>query len=286
MSEIQTGFFDDDEARSNPEPNETDAEREDRIRARFALFDDVLRLVGQERIDSAIVYGAPGIGKSYVVERRLPHAVIIRGAVSAVGLYETLFLNRHDTIVFDDCDTLLWDLQSLNLLKAVLDTTGTRTVRWGKQNRVLEDKGIDSEFDFGGQVLVLTNVDFRAESNAQSKSAPHLRALLDRAYFIQLSTADPRDVLARARLLAREGDWLSRQDEVMEVIDFVASEVDMWHFVSLRLIAQLIGLRNGTENWRDLARMLKARDYAGGEGFDPNELAELGALYGPWLDND
>ena len=250
---------------SNPAPlapvvEETDEERQARISERFDLFYKVLGHVEAERFNSVVVYGSAGIGKSYTCEEALPRAVTIRGAVSAVGLFEILFLNRDDIIIFDDCDTMLWDPQAVNLLKAVLDTTGTRRVRWGKQNKVLEENGVELDFEFRGQVIFLTNIDLRAEVAKGNKIAAHMNAMLDRSFYVELSTDDPRDVFCRARQLSEQSAWDYTDEVITEVIDYAMANADAWHYVSLRLIAQIADIRMADkENWKRLALMLKAK---------------------------
>ena len=82
-----------------------------------------------------IVVGPPGVGKSFGVERvlgkhdlmaniandeKLKKYEIVKGAMSAIGLYSKLyeFSAEKNILVFDDCDSVLLDDLSLNILKA------------------------------------------------------------------------------------------------------------------------------------------------------------------------
>lgn len=45
-----------------------------------------------------------------------------------MGLYMALFINRDKLIVFDDCDSVFGNIDSVNILKAALDSYDTRMV--------------------------------------------------------------------------------------------------------------------------------------------------------------
>jgi hypothetical protein len=97
----------------------------------------------------AIFSGAPGIGKTYNVEKILeknrgkrdvrvtPESVgwtRIAGDITPVALYAQLinWSNLGDIVMFDDCDGLLMDKVSANLIKGACDTGKTRNVGWFK----------------------------------------------------------------------------------------------------------------------------------------------------------
>ncbi len=81
---------------------ETDAEIIERLRERFEILDDMTRAVKKGAVRAMIVSGAPGVGKSFGVERvlgkhelmadiagneKLKKYEIVKGAMSAIGLY-------------------------------------------------------------------------------------------------------------------------------------------------------------------------------------------------------
>ncbi len=98
----------------------------------------------------AVFSGAPGIGKTYNVERILeknrgkrdirvtPKSVgwtRVAGDITPSALYIHLLLWRYlgDIVVFDDCDELLRNPIAANLIKGACDTGKTRAVGWNKQ---------------------------------------------------------------------------------------------------------------------------------------------------------
>ena len=128
---------------------ETDEQIDARIAERFQILDLLTEscMVGNSR--SLIVSGPAGLGKSFTVERTLaqwdPNGVnhtIVKGYVRATGLIKLLYQFREEgqVVVFDDADTIFFDDTSLNLLKAVCDTTERRRVSWLSEGKLMDDE--------------------------------------------------------------------------------------------------------------------------------------------------
>ena len=94
-------------------------------------------------------------------------------------------LKAGSVIVFDDCDTVLFDDLSLNILKAALDTGKKRIIQWNTESRVLDREGIPDKFEFEGAVIFITNVKFDAVKS--KKLRDHLDALMVRCHYIDLT---------------------------------------------------------------------------------------------------
>jgi len=126
---------------------ETDEEIMQRLADRFEILEDMTRAVKKGDVRSMIVTGPPGVGKSFGVEKvlskhdvfadvandsKLKKYEVVKGAMSAIGLYKKLyeFSDKKSILVFDDCDSVLLDDLSLNILKAALDS--------GKKRMMLE----------------------------------------------------------------------------------------------------------------------------------------------------
>ena len=138
---------------------ESDESILNRLRERFEILDDMTRAVKKGDVKAMIVTGPPGVGKSFGVEKvlskhdvfasvaqdeKLKKYEIVKGAMSAIGLYSKLyhFSDKKNILVFDDCDSVLMDDLSLNILKAALDTSKKRTIHWNTDSRLLRSEGV------------------------------------------------------------------------------------------------------------------------------------------------
>ena len=128
--------------------NETDEEIDARISERFEILDVLTEATTVGNSRALIVSGPAGLGKSYTVEKRLadwdPNEInhtIVKGYVRATGLVKLLYQYRNagQVIVFDDADAIFFDDVSLNLLKAVCDTTERRRVSWLSEGKLFDD---------------------------------------------------------------------------------------------------------------------------------------------------
>ena len=247
--------------------NETPEERDARIAERYAYFERITALLVASQLDGGlIVSGPPGLGKSFTVERELKRAKIkytsLRGSISAAGLYLTLWNNRDGFLVLDDIDAVFDDIEALNLLKAVLDTTGTRRVSWQKQAQWLESEDIPQSFDFNGTIAFCTNIDFEVAIKRNNRVTPHLRAFMDRAFYLSLSTRTLEDVLTRIRqVVVGSGIEGVEPEQAEDVMAFIEANATRFNSLSIRLAVQIATLtKTFGDDWKAAALMLKARE--------------------------
>ena len=148
---------------------ESDSELDARIRTTYSNMELLTKSVGDGITTSMIISGAAGVGKSYTVKKILEAnnqttVHFIRGYVKATGIYKLLWENRqsHQTLVFDDCDSVFEDAVGLNLLKAALELSKSRRICWMSEKEFVDEDGgqIPNYFDYEGQIIFLTNIDF------------------------------------------------------------------------------------------------------------------------------
>lgn len=247
---------------------ESDEAAEARIAERFDILADLTNASVSGDARALIVSGPPGLGKSFTVERALTawdpnevNHIIIKGYVKATGLFKTLYQYREEgqVIVFDDADAIFYDDVSLNLLKAVCDTTERRRVSWMSEAKFIDEDTaeiIPSSFDFNGTVIFITNLDMDGMVDRGHKIAPHLEALISRAHYIDLSLKTRRDYLIRIRQVIADGmlDKLSLEQKV-DVISFIEIHADSLRELSLRMAIKIANLRVANPNWERLARV-------------------------------
>lgn len=252
---------------------ETDEQIDARIAERFQILDLLTEscMVGNSR--SLIVSGPAGLGKSFTVERTLAqwdpngvNHVIVKGYVRATGLIKLLYQYREEgqVVVFDDADTIFFDDTSLNLLKAVCDTTERRRVSWLSEGKLMDDETgeiIPRSFDFDGTVIFISNYDFDHMIEKGHRLAPHLNALISRSHYIDLALKTRRDYLVRIRQVIREGMLedltVSQRDDVMSYIERNHSRL---RELSLRMAIKIGNLRKTTDNWERLANCTCCRN--------------------------
>lgn len=250
-------------------PFETDAQIEAKLAERF----EILELLADATIDgdarAVIISGPPGLGKSYTIEKRLEswdpnqlNHTIVKGFVRATGLFKLLYQYREQgqVIVFDDADSIFFDDISLNLLKAVCDTTERRRVSWLAEGALIDEETatrIPKQFDFNGTIIFISNYDFDAMIDKGHKLAPHLQALMSRAHYIELAMKGRREYVIRIKQVIKQGLLGSLTDtEKGDVIRFIEANSDKLRELSLRIAIKLGQLRKQHQgSWEKLARV-------------------------------
>ena len=226
---------------------ETYQERDQRIRNRYATLDRMAKRVVSGHLPSLIVSGPPGLGKSFSVEQTLqkerkPETYrVISGGISSPGLYINLYEMREDgVLVLDDCDDVFRDEASLNILKAVLDSSQTRIVSWMKEANWLEKYDIPNQFEFKGTVVFCTNLDFDSAIMANKAIGAHYQALIDRSLYLSLSLRNREDVLCRLYQVGMEDGILTKQglteEQAEEVFAYITENADKFYNLSIRLL--------------------------------------------------
>jgi DNA polymerase III delta prime subunit len=257
-------------AREAEVAQETDEQIVERLRDRFRILTDMTRAVKRGNVRALIVSGPPGVGKSYGVEdvlqkddlfntiaQRKPKYEIVKGAMSALGLYAKLheFRDKGNVIVFDDCDSVLLDDLSLNLLKAALDTSKRRRISWNTDSRLLRTEDIPSSFEFSAGAIFITNIKF--EHVRSKKLRDHLSALESRCHYIDLEMDTSREQLLRIRQIVNDGmlqEYEFEEEAKQEILNFIETNADSLRELSLRTVLKIADLRcSFPDEWQKMA---------------------------------
>jgi DNA-binding NarL/FixJ family response regulator len=250
----------------------TDEELIEKTRARFQVLTDMTKAVKAGDVRAMIVTGPPGVGKSFGVEEvltkddlfntlgeRKPRYEIVKGAMSAIGLYSKLyeFSSEKNVIVFDDCDSVLLDDLSLNILKAALDSSKKRTISWNTDSRILRSEGIPDRFEFKAGAIFITNIKF--ENVRSKKLQDHLAALESRCHYIDLQMDTDREKVLRIKQIVADGmlDEYELSDVAkIDVVDFVSTNRAKLRELSLRTVLKVAQLRKAfADNWEAMAEV-------------------------------
>jgi predicted AAA+ superfamily ATPase len=260
------------QARERAVAKETDEQIDTRTAERFKVLTDMTKAVKSGDVRAMIVSGPPGVGKSYGVEEvlqkdglfdtlgeRKPKFEIVKGAMSSIGLYSKLyeFSEKGNVVVFDDCDSILMEDLSLNILKGALDSSARRFISWNTDSRVLRSEGVPDRFEFKAGAIFITNIKF--EHVRSKKLRDHLDALESRCHYIDLQLDTTREKLLRIKQVIRDNGMLDRYEFEpvikQEIIDFIEANQAGLRELSLRMVLKIADLKKAFPlNYQAMAR--------------------------------
>ena len=246
---------------------ETDAEILERLHERFEILEDMTRAVKKGDVRAMIVTGPPGVGKSFGVEKvlskhdvfanvaqdsKLKKYEVVKGAMSAIGLYKKLyeFSDKKCILVFDDCDSVLLDDLSLNILKAALDSNQKRTIHWYTDSGLLRQEGVPNSFEFKGGAIFITNIKFDHVKSKKLKD--HLEAIESRCHYLDLTIDTEREKLLRIKQVVEQHGMLDNHElddsAKQEVVDYIIANARRMRELSLRMVLKVADIRASMPN--------------------------------------
>jgi predicted AAA+ superfamily ATPase len=251
---------------------QTDDERMAEIAERFEILTEMTKAAVSGDIRAMIVSGPPGVGKSYGVEQEVEkaqlfdqiagkrlRAEVVKGSATPIGLYQTLYKYSDSkcVVVFDDCDSILLDDVSLNLLKGALDSGKKRKISWLSESSTLRREGIPDSFEFKGSVIFITNLKF--DKMKSQKLRDHLDALQSRCHYLDLTLDTMRDKVLRIKQIARSGELFADMDISNigqdEIIEFMNANKNKLREMSLRMAIKIAQLyKSFPTKWQALAQ--------------------------------
>ena len=255
--------------------NETDEDIMLRLGQRFQILEDMTRAVKRGDVRAMIVTGPPGVGKSFGVEKvlskhdvfadvaqndKLKKYEVVKGAMSAIGLYKKLyeFQDKKCILVFDDCDSILMEDLSLNILKAALDSSKKRTISWNTDSRLLRSEGVPNSFDFNGGAIFISNIKF--DHVRSKKLRDHLEALESRCHYLDLTIDTTREKLLRIKQVVRDCGMLDDHELTdvakIDVVDFIETNAARMRELSLRMVLKVADIRKSMpDNWQTVVEV-------------------------------
>lgn len=235
------------------------------INQRFGFVSDMVSMLVKGDQASVVVSGPGGLGKSHTVTAALTKAGmkdvtlldefevggkinteksyrVIKGYSTPKGLYRTLFENRDGVVVFDDCDSVLKDPVSLNLLKGALDSYSRRVISWRAD---MKDDELPQSFEFKGRVVFI--------SNLSSDSID--QAIITRSMAVDLTMTTEQKV-ERMRYLVDQPEFMVdyTKQEKIDALNLIDDLQDGVKELSLRTLIQTTKIRKSAgAKWKDLA---------------------------------
>lgn len=245
--------------------DKTDAEIARDLSDTFEILGEMTQAVVDGVVRGLVVSGPAGIGKSFTVEKTLvdnfgTYTVdedirmyeVVSGFITAAMLYEKLWNFRNDgqVLVFDDCDSVLYDEDALNILKAALDTKKTRCISWNSRSRYLEDNGIPNRFEFCGGIIFITNIKF--DQLRSARIGNHLEAIMSRCHYMDIGVDTAREKVIHIKNTVEKGRMLDQYGfnsaEKKELLGYIASNRDNLRELSLRMVLKIADLKKAMPN--------------------------------------
>lgn len=229
-------------------------ESEFTINQRFEFLEKFTNMVLDGETVSAIVTGEGGLGKSHTIMGALEKRgwqegeqyVVVKGYATPKALYGTLWEHRDKTIIFDDCDSVLKDAVSLNLLKGALDSYDKRTISW-LQKGFIDDK-LPNSFEFQGNIIFISNM-----------SSDKLdQAVKSRSITIDLSMT-LKDKIERMNYILPSVMPSYPMDMKQAALDFMAQHADIAKEFNMRTLQKVIKVLHAygdNPEWKDAAKYL------------------------------
>ncbi len=220
---------------------------------------------------SALVFGAPGMGKTHLITKGLERSgkklgkdyLIARSHTTPMQFYAMLYLMREpgQFIVMDDCDGIMANEEGINLLKAATDPT-FRTVGWSSSATAKipgTDIVVPKSFEFNGSVAIATNV---RQARGNTKMAQHMNAIRSRTVSWKMNYDSKEEQFAYIFHLVVDKNYLESDPETritwnqkIDLLRFIMSNLSIAGNLDLRKpqhIARVI--RAKPTNWQNHAR--------------------------------
>jgi hypothetical protein len=223
------------------------------INKRFEMLSNFTKMTLKGLVNSALITGEGGLGKSYTVLKELQEMnlvehedyVVIKGYSTPKALYATLYENANKIVIFDDCDSILKDAIALNILKGALDTYEKRTISWMSRGPFSDD--LPDSFDFNGQVIFISNLKLNKIDQAVRSRAIAVDVSMNNNEKIQRIRSIISDILPEYDVKTKE-----------EVLEFLEQNIHITRTFNIRTFQNVIKVHvqyNG-KDWEEAAKYI------------------------------
>ena len=219
---------------------------------RFEFINKFVKLLAKGSINSFVLTGSGGIGKTTAVintlkslglredvpEQPAGDFMVIRGFSTPKALYETLFQFKDKILILDDADQVFRDPLGANLLKAALDDKKVRVVNW---NTSREDEDIPNRFTYTGKIVFISNLSITQFPQAIISRSQKVDLTLNTEEKVDIITEVFKHIEHPAKAKA-------------DVLEFVKEHAKKANDLNIRSAVSLLVLReNFGSDWKRIA---------------------------------
>jgi len=191
---------------------------------KISFLEDLLNgMVRTKYVNTVLVTGDPGIGKTFTIDKNLQeHSEDsdnpiryrrVSGKITPLAFYQTLVENSafDSVLFFDDADTILMETVSLNLLKEASEKRSQRTISYNSSRSTNAPITV-----FDGKIVIATN--------KKISQNPHFEAVTDRFHVFDMNVTY-LEKLAKIHDIAEKfaTPMVSKEDNA-EIIKFLADK--------------------------------------------------------------
>lgn len=220
------------------------------INKRFDFLSKLTKMVATKNTQSLVVTGEGGLGKTYTVTNTIEKLglkpeqyYIVKGYSTPRGLYNTLFDNNGKLIIFDDCDSVLENTTSLNILKGALDSYDKRVITWSA--KMSKNDEYPQQFEFSGQIIFISNKDRKKID----------QAIISRSMVVDLAMT-PEDKIARMEHILPYVCKDMMPTVKTESLNLIKDNKEVIKDLNIRTLIKVCKIRNtfAQDNWEELAK--------------------------------
>ena len=220
---------------------------------RFEFIGQFVRLLAKGAINSFVLTGSGGIGKTTAVMKTLQSIglqedlpgengdyMVIRGFSTPRALYDTLYQFKDKILILDDADAIFKDPLGANLIKAALDDKPVRVLNWSTSRE--SDSETPTRFVYTGKMIFISNLSINQFPQAIISRSQKVDVSLDNAEKLEIIAGVFKDI---------DHD----ENEKMDVLEFVRENADTAKDLNIRSAVSLLTLRaNFGEKWARIAK--------------------------------
>lgn len=230
----------------------------------FSLYHKLiiaLTSVINSKSTSLILYGPPGMSKTYMVRRTLFFAnlkpgrdyIFEKGSAATIrDVYKMLFEARRKILILDDFDTPLKNQDMINFLKSITDSYSRRIISLPTSTEVSSQQDIGQDvprrFEFRGRLIIITNLR-REELD---------RALLSRCSAMEVSFNAKEIIKALETLLVFMNPEVELKDKLI-VFNYIKEQYRKKPtiYIDFRTFKNSIDAYIGDpQNWKEICNLI------------------------------